>query len=355
MQYIVALLYVYSSLTIRTEGLVSSEISHNHFALTGPLSSNILTRKSYSRPKYGAGMAIAMIGGSDVGNETESRNTGKRIKQLAKDTFSSIQVRSTILYLFTTIGLAKTGKIGQYNCNLILSDLGATFLTGIASIIFFKTITRLSMKGILQSRDSRKIIHTFSAPSFMIMWPLFSGEWGARMFAATIALLQTIRLLLAGTNRGGSDGDNLTSAISRSGASSEVLEGPLIYIIVVFFTILVSWRDSLSSVIVLSTMAAGDGAADLVGRRLGKKNKWPFNKDKSVAGSSAFFIASTLCSIAVMWWFNITGVVRVSSFFDNAKKFALISAICGMVELFPRVNDNFSVPISAAILSKIFL
>merc|ERR1740139_2082937 len=128
----------------------------------------------------------------------------EKIKQLALNTVSSNQVKSIIVYLFATIGLAKMGKIGHYNFNLILSDLRATFLTAIASITFVKTITMLSKNGILQARDSRKIIHMFSAPAFMMFWPLYSGEWGSRFFAATIALLQTIRLILAGTKRGGS-------------------------------------------------------------------------------------------------------------------------------------------------------
>jgi len=190
----------------------------------------------------------------------------------------------------------------------------------------------------------------------MVFWPLFSDVWGARFFAGMITFFQALRLYLAGTERGGSEGNELASAISRSGNSKEALGGPFIYTIVLFVTILVFWRDNLSGVIVLSTMAAGDGAADIVGRRLGKNNKWFFNKDKSIAGSLAFVIASTLCSIGIVWWFNFNGIVTLStSLFGIAEKFALISALCAMVELVPFGDDNWSVPISAAVLSAIVL
>jgi len=132
------------------------------------------------------------------------------------------------------------------------------------------------------------------------------------------------------------------------------LEGPFIYTIVVFLTILVLWRDTLAGAIVLSTMAAGDGAADIVGRRLGKNNKWFFNEDKSIAGSLAFFVASTLCSLGIAWWFNFTGVVTLSdSLLTITEKIALISALCAGVELLPFGDDNWSVPISAAVLSAV--
>lgn len=370
---IVALLLV-SPRVSTVEGFANLDIPCEHSGRTPPTRSRILTRAlnptkstisstSTSNPicAHAQRLAMKMIDGVDFEEDTtnekpEIRNTNQKVNGPVINETNSIQIKAISVYLFTTIGLAKLNKIGQYNDDTILLDLGITFLVGATSIIFVKTITRLSIDGILQARDSRKIIHMFSAPLFMIFWPLFSDVWGARLFAAMITFLQAVRLFLAGTKRGGSEGDELTSAISRSGNSKEALGGPFIYTVVLFLTILVFWRDDLSGVIVLSTMAAGDGAADIVGRRLGKNNKWFFNKDKSIAGSSAFFIASTLCSIGIVWWFNFTGVITISSsFLIIAEKFALISALCAMVELLPLGDDNWSVPISAAVLSKILL
>jgi hypothetical protein len=120
-------------------------------------------------------------------------------------------------YFATTLILAKMEFIGPYTDGLILRDTGAALLSTILALIFVKSITTLASKNILQPRDSRKIIHSLSAPLFMVVWPLFSDLWGARLFAASVPFLQGVRLYLAGMNRGGSEGNELAGAISRSG------------------------------------------------------------------------------------------------------------------------------------------
>jgi dolichol kinase len=42
-------------------------------------------------------------------------------------------------------------------------------------------------------------------------------------------------------------------------------------------------------IIAISQMAAGDGMADIVGRKFGIQ-KWPFSKDKSYIGESSFLM-----------------------------------------------------------------
>eukprot|EP00559_Dactyliosolen_fragilissimus_P001653 CAMPEP_0184858690 /NCGR_PEP_ID=MMETSP0580-20130426/3777_1 /TAXON_ID=1118495 /ORGANISM="Dactyliosolen fragilissimus" /LENGTH=130 /DNA_ID=CAMNT_0027354983 /DNA_START=529 /DNA_END=918 /DNA_ORIENTATION=- len=130
----------------------------------------------------------------------------------------------------------------------------------------------MATNGILQPRDSRKIIHTLAAPLFVLVWPLFSQAWGARIFAGCVATVQALRLWIAST--GSEDEGELAGAISRSGDSEEALGGPLIYTLVLLGSILVFWRDNLAGVMALSAMAIGDGLADIVGRRFGKSNKW---------------------------------------------------------------------------------
>ncbi len=130
--------------------------------------------------------------------------------------------RGTLLSVFltfflSTIALAKMDIIGPYTNELIFRDSGAALLSSVLALIFVKTITMLAAKNILQPRDSRKIIHTLSAPLFMLVWPLFSDLWGARLFAASVPLLQAVRLWLAGMNQGGADSNELAGAISRSG------------------------------------------------------------------------------------------------------------------------------------------
>ena len=77
--------------------------------------------------------------------------------------------------------------------------------------IFVKANTWLAETGRLDPRDSRKIIHTLSAPLFIAFWPIFSVAEGARFFAASVSFVNALRLFIAG-----SGGDkSLAFAVSR--------------------------------------------------------------------------------------------------------------------------------------------
>lgn len=252
--------------------------------------------------------------------------------------------------------LAKLNFIGPYTNELIFRDLGASFTCALLSLIFVKSITGLAKKGMVQPRDSRKIIHSLSAPLFMLLWPLFSDLWGARLFAALVPLLQGFNLFLAGTKQGGEDGDDLSKAISRSGDAGEALQGPFIYVVILFFAIVLGFRDNLSPMIALSTMAAGDGMADIIGRRFGKNNKWFFSEKKSVAGTLAFITAASMSSTLLALWFQYTGLVPIGlPLHEMIQRIVLISSLSATVELLPFFDDNWSVPITSALLASFLL
>ena len=285
----------------------------------------------------------------------EEANDGELETMNQKDNHKAILISSAIAYLGSTITLAKTNILGPYTTDFIYRDVGASILCTILALIFVKSITRLANQNILEPRDSRKLIHTFSAPLFILTWPLFSSLWGSRFFAAFVPFLQAIKLYMAATNTGAEDRE-LAGAISRSGDTSEALGGPFIYVVILFSVIVTIWLDNFSGVMALSAMAAGDGLADIVGRRFGKTNKWTFCPDKSIAGSMAFLVGSSVCSIALAAWLMFTGsIVTTASLSTLAPKFILISAISTMVELIPSGDDNWSVPISAAALSMVLL
>ncbi len=75
---------------------------------------------------------------------------------------------------------------------------------------------------------------------------------------------------------------------------TELLRGPLYYVLVLLGATLVYWRESPVGVAVFSLMCGGDGLADIVGRRLGKTHKLPWNASKSWAGSGAMFLGGCL-------------------------------------------------------------
>jgi len=264
-------------------------------------------------------------------------------------------------------GVLFSGSFETYNPTLIYRDLAATVFSILAAILFVKACTYPVTVGKLEPRDSRKIIHTFSAPLFILVWPLFSHAYGARVFASIVPLMNAFRLYLAGT---GSSGDNtsegstsdgseieLAQAISRSGNAEEALGGPFVYVMVLLFFTFFCFTDSPVGIISIATMAVGDGLADLLGRRFGSTNKWPFNKNKSVAGSIAFVSGALAGSFGLISWLTGFGVMDPLdlSTADLVGRLLLISVVCAAVELIPAGDDNYSVPLSAAILSSYLL
>eukprot|EP00566_Odontella_aurita_P010097 CAMPEP_0113541390 /NCGR_PEP_ID=MMETSP0015_2-20120614/9005_1 /TAXON_ID=2838 /ORGANISM="Odontella" /LENGTH=418 /DNA_ID=CAMNT_0000441291 /DNA_START=17 /DNA_END=1273 /DNA_ORIENTATION=+ /assembly_acc=CAM_ASM_000160 len=245
-----------------------------------------------------------------------------------------------------------SGMIMSYSDAMILRDVGAALLTLVLAAAFVKANTAAAAAGIVESRDSRKLIHTLSAPLFVLFWPVFSDAVGARYFAAIVPFMNGLRLVLAAQSGENGDEKELAGAVSRSGDASEALGGPFVYVLVLFASIIAFWTDDLKGVVAVSTMAAGDGVADLIGRRFGKNNKWFFNQSKSVAGTTAFAVAAFLTSTALAWWLGHAGALTLPMAFEDVTvRIAAISIVCAFVELIPFGDDNWTVPLSAAVLT----
>ena len=109
-------------------------------------------------------------------------------------------------------------------------------------------------------------------------------------------------------------------------------------------------------IVAASTMAAGDGMADLVGRQWGKNNKWWFSDSKSMAGTVAFAISASFTSYGLVKWLQHAGCLQIAlSPPDLALNIVAISILCSIVELLPIGDDNFTVPLSAAVLAAFLL
>jgi dolichol kinase len=237
-----------------------------------------------------------------------------------------------------------------YSNSWIAQDIGCTVLGAILGYAYVQFITTLSVRGYLEPRDSRKIIHTLTAPLFILIWPLFSPL--GNIYAACVPLVNAVRLYLAAKGRESS----LVGAVSRSGERSEVLGGPMVYVLILLAAIVLFWRDNMIGITALCIMAAGDGMADIVGRRYGKGNAWFFSPKKSVAGSMAFLLFGSLCTVGAATYLSSMGCLILP--FDTLElitRVVAITAVCAMVELIPIGDDNWSVPISAAILAAFFL
>ena len=91
-------------------------------------------------------------------------------------------------------GVLYSGSCDAYSPSLVLRDASSAAICITGATVFVEAVTHSAKIGILEPRDSRKIIHTLSAPLFMILWPLFSDAYGARAFADMVQLLNALRL-----------------------------------------------------------------------------------------------------------------------------------------------------------------
>jgi len=137
----------------------------------------------------------------------------------------------------------------------VVSDTLVTTLSFGAAYAWLEVWVQLANRG-FDPKLSRKIIHSGSAPLFMMLWPLYSKNSSAKLIAAIVPFLQACRLIYAGRLKIKNDacvkrGDNqevidggIVKAISRSGSRQEAIQGPLIYTIVLLTSTALYFRDS---------------------------------------------------------------------------------------------------------------
>jgi uncharacterized protein (TIGR00297 family) len=94
-------------------------------------------------------------------------------------------------------------------------------------------------------------------------------------------------------------------------------------------------------------LAAGDGAATLVGRRYGKR-RWPWNRRKSVEGSAALMIAGGGLGAFLCWWCRPVVIPPPYVWFSIGAPIAA-ALVAAAVETLPiRLDDNLTVSLTAA-------
>ena len=88
---------------------------------------------------------------------------------------------------------------------------------------------------------------------------------------------------------------------------SELLRGPLYYVIVLLIATVAAWRMSPVPIVALAFMCGGDGLADIAGRNIGGP-KLPNNSRKTWAGSIAMLLGNPchsvscwLCPVMCLW------------------------------------------------------
>ena len=175
-----------------------------------------------------------------------------------------------------------------------LQDIAALFVTFAVALAWLRFNDFLAQRRLLSRDLSRKLIHIGTGPLYVLCWLLYSDGPQSRWLAALAPATITLQFMLIGL--GVIKDEGAVQAMSRSGDHRELLTGPTQYGIVFVLMTLVFWLHTPVGIVALMLLCAGDGMADVIGRRFGRA-RLPFNPRKSWAGSIAMFTAGFLVSL----------------------------------------------------------
>ncbi|XBI66500.1 hypothetical protein VPH35_046065 [Triticum aestivum] len=161
----------------------------------------------------------------------------------------------------------------------------------------------------------------------------------------------------------------------------EFLKAPLYYVTAIALATSVLWRTSPIAIALICNLCAGDGVADIVGRRLGKE-KLPYNSNKSYAGSIAMVVAGflatvswlrlgnylmrpcfhILCLIFILILFRCMHYFHTFGFIEESWHmtfgFLVVSIAAALVESHPistELDDNLTVPLPSFLVGSLIL
>jgi phytol kinase len=200
--------------------------------------------------------------------------------------------------------LAAMAEAEEEEESIYLSLVFSTIMTTAVALSWLKLLETLRDRALLSANACRKWTHIGTGPLFMLCWLAFPKSAQARYWAACVPALITLRFLLLGL--GVLKDDKTVRSLSRTGDRTELLKGPLVYGIVFVVCTCVYWRNSPVGMSILLILCAGDGFADLVGRKYGQ-SRLPHNRSKSWAGSIAFFLLSLVFQCAFIHFFHGRG------------------------------------------------
>ncbi|KAI5674963.1 hypothetical protein M9H77_05913 [Catharanthus roseus] len=243
-----------------------------------------------------------------------------------------------------------TASLPMFSQNQVMGDVVATALTGGIALSALRFWEETAKRGLFDQKLNRKLVHISIGLIFMLCWPMFSSGHRGAILAATIPAVNIIKMLLIGL--GLWKDDATVKSMSRFGDHRELLKGPLYYATTITVACAVYWRSSPVSIAMICNLCAGDGMADIVGRRLGHQ-KLPYNSNKSIIGSISMAIAGFLASLGYMHYFFTFGYIEES--WDMVMGFLAVSLAAALVESHPlstEIDDNLTVPLASLLVAS---
>lgn len=189
-------------------------------------------------------------------------------------------------------------------------------ITLFGALLMVGGVSFLRSKGLTTPLQGRKLMHLLTGPVFVLTWLLYPTHLPeVRLLAGTIPF--GVAFYMFGNARGFFRDRGLIQTISRTGSPSELEHGPFYYGLIHTLASIAYWTDTPTGVVSIIILCIGDGIADLIGRPYGR-HKWFHNRDKSIEGSVAFFVASGIVLYGYITLFNTFGLfARIDQVREN--------------------------------------
>lgn len=237
----------------------------------------------------------------------------------------------------------------------ILWDIVALVISFVAVMTVVQINAVLQKRNVLPTVVTRKLVHILVAPVFILTWPLYTGMVFSRFIAAIVPLMFVALFYTIG--KGIMKNEAFVSSMSRSGDASELLKGTLYYSILVFFVTILWFYVPLqglefatpNAIIIMGCLAGGDGFADIIGRKYGKRLYGVSGAQKSVEGSIGMLLGSIIFSLALIVLVGLeVSTWSLSAFIIPVTLFAMGATL--IEGLTPKNMDNWTISIGVALL-----
>ncbi|MEB3217118.1 MAG: phosphatidate cytidylyltransferase [Nostocales cyanobacterium 94392] len=222
--------------------------------------------------------------------------------------------------------------------NLIVTALTFIYVFGLVAVMNF-CVTRLNLPPDI----SRKVTH-IGAGSLIVFLPLYNDSHWSKYLNVTIFVVWIVLLIQKGLFA--SDEDEAVKTMTRNGDKSELLKGPLYFVIVATICGTFFYK-TFPGIIAMTTLGWGDGIAPIIGSRYGKL-KYEVLSSKSVEGTVSMFVAAFSASVFFVW------LIIPSEL--NIMRIFILTIIATLVEACsPKEIDNILIPTVVILAALTFI
>jgi len=228
-------------------------------------------------------------------------------------------------------------------------DIIATVISIAILLALVQINALMQKKGKISQIITRKFVHIFAGPIFVVTWMLFSGGVVSHYIAVIVPLLFVLQFVAIGT--GVMKNESFVDSMSRSGDPRELLEGTLYYAIVMvlmtffWFYIPSTGIDNANptALLIIGCVSGGDGLADIIGRKFGGEKKFGIKGgEKTIIGSIGMLVGSILVSSILVLIFSLE--VPQFNLITLILPIIVVSIVATVVEaLSPKGIDNFTI------------